>query len=236
MAARVKRLLALPRRRRGSRHRVLITFLLLALLFVTGSALINNEIKPIVSEMAISRVSNLGLKAINEVVNDQITEGNINYDKMIYFEKDTDGNIAALKTNMSEINRIKTEIVTLVIDKISKIESSQLSIPIGNLFGNDLLSGRGPNLHIQIVPVSYANASFNNVFSDAGINQTRHQIFMNIEVAVSIILPSGNTSTTVSTQICVAETIIVGKVPSTYTYFSNYDSETEAAEDYYDYS
>jgi hypothetical protein len=50
---------------------------------------------------------------------------------------------------------------------------------------------------------------------------------------MSILLPAFTTSTRVSNEIAVAETVIVGGVPENYTYFSTLPEElSDYAEDY----
>ena len=154
---------------------------------------------------------------------------------MIYFEKDVDGNITALKTNMIEINRLKTQLLGLIIDKVSGTTTTDLSIPIGNVISNNFFSGRGPRIPVKILSVSSATATFTNNFTSAGINQTRHQVFMNFKVSVMILLPSCTTTTVVESQVCVAETIIVGSVPDSFTYFNGTDTAEDAANNYFNF-
>ena len=81
--------------------------------------------------------------------------------------------------------------------------------------------------------VGSTTAHLRNAFTSAGINQTKHQILLDVTVQMSILLPGFRTSTQVSNEITVAETIIIGSVPDTYTYFSTTPEETEQyAEDY----
>lgn len=178
---------------------------------------IDGHLRPIITQLAEARVHYLASKAINDAVNQKIIEGDINYDSIILFEKDVTGQITALKTNISAINRLRSEIINQVLINIHDIGTSDLSIPLGNVFSGELLSGRGPNIPVRIVPVGVAHASFENVFTSAGINQTRHQIFMNIEAEIGLLLPGYETSSKVTVAVSLAETIIVGAVPNQYT-------------------
>ena len=99
--------------------------------------------------------------------------------------------------------------------------------------GSPLLAGRGPCLHVRMQSVGTATARFDNQFSSAGINQTRHRILLDVDVHVSILLPGLTTYTKVSNEISVAETVIVGGVPDTYTYFSTTPDEIENYADEY---
>ena len=113
------------------------------------------------------------------------------------------------------------------------MSDTELSIPLGTLTGSALLAGRGPRFRVRMQSVGSCSAHFENAFEHAGINQTTHSILLYVDVSVSILLPGFNTSAKVSNAFSVAETVIVGDVPDTYTYF---DSENDLAEDAYEYT
>ena len=166
--------------------------------------------------LARTQVSNTTSDLINDAIDRQIEEGNIQYDRMVYFEKDLDGRIAALKTNMSEVNRLKTDILNLINDDILALSTSDLGIPIGSLFLPEFLSGRGPVIPVEILSIRNSDASFSSDFTEAGINQTLQQLNMHVSVDVTILVLGKTESFTIGSQVVVAETIIVGDVPDTF--------------------
>ena len=166
--------------------------------------------------LAKTQVSNTTSDLINDAIDRQIEEGNIQYDRMVYFEKNLDGRITALKTNMSEVNRLKTDILNLINDEILALSTDDLGIPIGSLVLPELLSGRGPDIPIQIMSIRNSDASFSSDFTEAGINQTLQQLNMHVSIDVTILVLGKTESFTISSQVVVAETIIVGDVPDTY--------------------
>lgn len=167
-------------------------------------------------DLAKTQVSNATSDLINDAINVQIEIGDIQYERIVYFEKDLDGRITALKTNMSEINRLKTSILNLINDEILAMDNSQLGIPIGSLILPELMSGRGAEIPIKILSIRNSDAFFESSFSQAGINQTLHMLSMNVLVDVSVLVLGKTESFTVSSQVVVAETVIVGDVPDTY--------------------
>ena len=167
-------------------------------------------------DLARTQVINSTSDLINDAIDRQIELGNIQYDRMVYFEKDLDGRITALKTNMSEVNRLKTDILNLINDEILALDSTDLGIPLGNLILPEFLSGKGPDIPIQILSIRNSDASFSNNFSEAGINQTLQQLTMHVQVDVTVLVLGQTQSFTVSSEVVVAETIIVGQVPQTY--------------------
>ena len=165
--------------------------------------------------MAQTQVINTTSDLINDAIDLQIETGNIQYDRIVYFEKDLEGRITALKTNMSEVNRLKTAILNIINDEILALDSSNLGIPIGSLILPEFFAGRGFEIPVRILSIRNSDASFASHFTEAGINQTLQQLTMNVSVDVSILVLGRAESFTVTSQVVVAETIIVGQVPDT---------------------
>ena len=169
-----------------------------------------------IRSLAETQVKNSTSDLINDAIDRQIETGNIQYDRIVYFEKDLDGRITALKTNMSEVNRLKTDILNLINDEILAMDTSTLSISLGSLMLPEVFSGRGPGIPVQILSIRNSDASFKSYFTEAGINQTLQQLTMEVSVDVSVLVLGKAESFTVSSQVVVAETIIVGQVPNTF--------------------
>lgn len=165
--------------------------------------------------LAETQVKNATSDLINDAINKQIETGDINYDRIVYFEKDLDGRITALKTNMSEMNRLKTDILNIINDEILALDTSKLGISIGSLVLPEVFAGRGPSIPIQILSIRNSEASFSSSFNQAGINQTLHQINMIVSVDVAVLILGETNYFTISSQVIIAETVIVGQVPET---------------------
>ena len=211
-----------------------LTWLVLAVLLTAGlgcAAVLH--MRPIIVSLATARVSNAVNRIVVDAVRDAIDSGQVDYNVLIHLEKDETGRVAALESNMAAFNRLRSQIADEILRRLSEVSTSELSIPVGTLTGSTLLAGRGPCIRVRMQAVGSTDASLRNAFSAAGINQTRHQIFLDVDVYMSILLPGMKTSTKVSNEIAVAETVIVGGVPDTYTYFSTMPDEIgQYAEDY----
>ena len=168
-----------------------------------------------IRNLAETQVRNSTSDLINDAIDRQIEDGSIQYDRIVYFEKDLEGRITALKTNMSEVNRLKTDILNIINDEILALDTSDLGIPVGNLILPEILSGRGPNIPVNIISIRNSDAAFYSNFTEAGINQTLQQLTMEVSVDVAVLVLGQATNFTVSSQVVVAETIIVGQVPQT---------------------
>ena len=215
------------------RQRVGIWLTLLVLALLAAAVSLLWHLKPVMTSMATARVSNLVNRIVSAAVNEAVENGQIDYNNFVIFDKDETGHITPLRSNVAEVNRMQGMIADEILHRLSELSTSELEIPLGTLTGSALLAGRGPSLFVRMQAVGSASAAFRNQFTSAGINQTRHQIFLDVDVYMSILLPGMKTSTKVSNEIAVAETVIVGGVPDTYTYFSTTPDETaQYAEDY----
>ena len=169
-----------------------------------------------IQALAETQIRNSTSDLINDAIDEQIELGNIQYDRIVYFEKDLNGRITALKTNMSEVNRLKTDILDLINDDILALDTSDIGIPIGSLILPEVFSGKGFQIPVKVHSISNSDASFHSSFSQAGINQTLQQLTMEVIVDVTILVLGQTNSFTVSSNVVVAETVIVGQVPNTF--------------------
>ena len=181
-----------------------------ALLFL----MFRSRYRDIIQELAETQVKNTTSDLTNDAIAKQIAEGVIQYDRIVYFEKALDGRITALKTNMSEINRLKTDILNIINDEILALDTSDIGIPLGSLFLPEFLSGRGPAIPVHILSIRNSDATFASNFSQAGINQTLHQLTMVVSVDVAILVLGQTSNFTVNSEVVVAQTVIVGDVPN----------------------
>ena len=190
---------------------ILLFFVLLLVILLIFRHKYNRAIRG----LAETQVKNTTSDLINDAIDRQIETGNIQYDRIVYFEKDLNGRITALKTNMSEINRLKTDILNIINDEILAIDTSDLGVTIGSFIFPEFWAGKGPAIPVHILSIRNSEASFFSEFTEAGINQTLHQINMQISVDVAVLVLGETNYFTISSQIVVAETVIVGQVPET---------------------
>ena len=204
-----------------------LLFFLLILVF-SLFLMLRGKYRDVIQELAEIQVKNTTSDLTNDAISRQIAEGVIQYDRIVYFEKDLDGKITALKTNMSEINRLKTNILNIINDEILALDTSDIGIPIGSLLFPEFFSGRGPAIPVHILSIRNSDAGFVSDFTQAGINQTLHQLTMEVSVDVAVLVLAQTSSFTITSEVVVAETVIVGDVPGTFLQTGgNYEFQTE---------
>ncbi len=202
------------RKRRG------VWLLLLLLCLLAGLYLLyQRRINPVLDSMARALVDNVASSTINRAIEEQIASGSVDYNRLVLLEKDLNGRITAIRTNMTEVNRLKTQVLELINDALLEISADQLRIPLGSVLLPEFFSGRGPAIPLSVLSVSASDASFRSAFTAAGINQTCHQILLEVQVTITVLLPADTLTLPVSSELVVAQTIIVGDVPSAYANF-----------------
>ena len=202
---------------RRQRRGLWLFFIGLFLLFLTLN--FSRNLVPVMTEMAVTEAYELVTAAINESIQEKLLDGSISYSELIHLERDATGNITALTTDMAQINTLQTTITNEVIARISDLDDARPRIPLGNIIGGPLLSGRGPGIGFRVISLGNPTATFSNDFSTAGINQTKHQIMLEFSINVNILVPGNATQETITIQMLVAETVIVGEVPHAFGQF-----------------
>ena len=209
-------------------RRILAILLLLTVLLTVAFFLLRSRYRDVIRDLAQTQVKNSTSDLTNDAIAKQIAAGDIQYDRIVFFEKDLNGRITALKTNMSEVNRLKTDILNIINDEILALDTSDIGIPLGSLFLPEFFSGKGAAIPVHILSIRNSDANFASHFSQAGINQTLHQLIMEVSVDVAVLVLGETSSFTVNSEVVVAETVIVGEVPETYLQTGgNYGSQRE---------
>ena len=118
-----------------------------------------------------------------------------------------------------EFNKIAADTTIKVQNILRDIGEEKINIPIGQVLGSQLLASVGPNITITVIPVGTVQVKVIDKFEQAGINQTRHMVYLIATTQIRIVVPLVSKSVSVNTQVPIAEYVVVGEVPSTYIQF-----------------
>ena len=179
---------------------------------------ITKKIEPQIKTLCESRAKSIALSTTNKVVDEHIK--NITYDTLIEIKKNDAGKVIALTADVMEMNRLSNIISTDIQEKLNELQESYITIPLGAILNFGVFSGYGPSIKIKIVPTGNVTAKFKSEFEEAGVNQTRHKIYLELSAKVRIIAPFSIGSQEYVNDVTVAETIIVGDTPQSYYYIN----------------
>ena len=203
---------SIRKKRANSTSHVLLLLIGAMLVFLMCSALF---LKDLSSQIAVSDASDIVTVNVNNVVSDIMLAGEYSKDSFVNLEKSASGEVTAISSNMAKINALSAEILHRVVG-VTENHVITVEIPIGNLTGVSLLMGRGPSVPLKIIVLTSSRVEFNNSIVTAGINQTKHQINLEVIVDVEILVPWGTENAQVVTEVLIADTVVVGEVPDTY--------------------
>lgn len=181
-----------------------------------------NNIKNIVYDLAKAQVRAMATNAFNNAVSEIFNEGT-DYSNLISVVLDNEGKVTMIRADTVKMNMLASETALLAQEKISRLDESGVNIPLGSMFNSQLLSGRGPKIKIKIIPVGSVSTQFITEFQQAGINQTRHKIYLLGTTHVNIIIPTGTSVVEVNSFVPIAESIIIGEVPDSFVMVENDD-------------
>ncbi len=211
--------------RKRRRRRLLV--LILCVLILLAILLYRYRYEPTLASLAVTQVENVTANLVYDAVDEELANGRIHYDDLVELEKGPDGTVTALTTDMYGVNRLKSELLKLLSDKIAEVSSEELGVPLGSVIMPLFFSGKGPTIPVRYSAIRYADATFENQFQQAGINQTLHQIVLRVDISVTVLLPTGAVDVTVNTDMVVAQTVIVGDVPQTVISMTGENNGTE---------
>ena len=193
-------------------------FLLIILGVITAISVVllifvESRVREVRTEMSELTARNKAASAILNGVEETIKNARIYYSDIVEIVRDENGDVKSLITDTARLNTVSNAVNRNVDKRISDIEPCPVKIPITSLTGEGILSGLGPCVTFYVTVTGTASTSFENVFDSAGVNQTRHQIMLKVTVKAYVILGKSVNKYTVTTDLCIAENIIVGITP-----------------------
>ena len=198
-----------PWRRLTRRQLLLLCILLLALALYLRFGWL-----PTVRTLVFMELDNETSNLINEAVDAYLDQGQLHYDDLVTLERNDQGGVAAARIDLAAVNRMKSVILRELGERVPARVRESVRVPLGNVILPALFSGHGGSLPVRVISLRSANAELESGFSQAGVNQTLHTLSLRVEVELLLLTPGGIFSRQVTAAVPVAQTIIVGDVPS----------------------
>src|SRR5690554_1702018 len=189
--------------------------MLFLLLVIVGFYYADVRLRPTLKAMAEARARVVATQSINQAIREEVV-ANIHYEDLIFVKVDNRGRVVLMQPNTGEINRLASDATITVQELLKKISREKITIPLGQLSGIQLLAGWGPDIPIRIVPVGTVESRVFDLFEEAGINQTRHKIYLEVKSKVRVIVPLISSNVEVKVEVPLTEAVIMGEVPQVY--------------------
>ena len=198
---------------RRKRRRIMF-FLVFPLLIILSVTYVLFQLSHSFIQISEDKIHNLTFNLINEVVGNEMEKVNTN--DLVEYKFDSDGKITAVNANVSIMNKLNNGISEELYKKITNLEHIFIKLPLGSFLSSNFFSGVGPEIPVEIVLLNRINTKYLTDFTSTGINQSRHRILINVTCDIGILSQLSNQTHTVNVEVPIAETIIVGNVPTTY--------------------
>ena len=206
----------------GKKRGLLRTLILGLLLLTAGLILLEQNLSQTLLDMAYAQAYSVAVETVNRAVRDCVGEG-LDYGSLVETTMDPEGRVTLLRTRAGAMNRLASETALKAEQELNGLENQNVYIPLGSALGIKFLAGAGPHIRTRIIPIGAVSTGFESTFESAGINQTRHKIFLTLRATVSLILPNGSQRVEVNNTFPLAESIIVGQVPDSFVDVNNQD-------------
>lgn len=201
-----------------------LPLLLIAILSILFFRHLSSQMRPAIETMSVSKTINLISLALSEETDSALAEAQMTYKDFVAVETDSSGRVTALSFKTVEGTRFKRQVVDALVERLEQIDPDELGVPLGNLTGVLIFSAAGPSVRVRIQSVGDVTAEYQNEFTSAGVNQTRHSVYLNVSITVYLLIPGEIIPVTTEERVCVAETVIVGEVPDTYLNLNDGDN------------
>ena len=195
-------------------HKKIYKYITVLSIAILTAMLIIKSINPIIDSLCIDEAKNIATKVANEEATNIIKK--YNYEDFITVIRDEAQNIVMLQANVNTINAISSEIPIKILEKFKEKTNSKIEIYLGSILGIKFFSGSGPKIPAQIAHTGNIETTLKSEFTSQGINQTLHRIYLELSIDVKILTPYNNINTNIVNQVLIAESVIIGNVPSAY--------------------
>ena len=191
-----------------------VLFVIVLIIVIISSIYILRSITPTIKLACASKAKAIGVQITEETVKEIIE--NVEYESLMHITYNEQGKIIAISANIIELNKLSSEISYKIQEKLNNLDKVTVDVPIASILGVNIFAGYGPDINIKLVPLGNIETKFDTDFASEGINQTKHTIYMNIKSTITVVAPFIGSSIQCNSTVTIAETIIVGDIPSTY--------------------
>ena len=188
---------------------------LVALVLSAALIAMEQNLSQTLLDMAFAEAYSMAVETLNRAVK-LVTENGVAYSDLMNAQMDAQGRVTMLRADTMRMNELAAQTALRAEEELNNTENQFVDIPLGAALGIRSLSGFGPRMSMQILPIGAVHASFDTEFESAGINQTRHRVFLTLRATVSLIIPTGSQLVEVESTMPIAESIIVGLVPDSF--------------------
>ena len=199
----------------GVKHKIVVFFAVILFIFAFFVLYFTLLVTPLIVDTSKAQIKVFATKSMNYAITEAINQ-NISYDDLVNIITDGYGKINMIQANTVKINNLSTMIERITLSHLLEVGKKPIQIPLGAFTGITLISGYGPPVEIEIFPYGEVGCRFLSQFISAGINQTQHKIYVQVDTSINVVLPFKSIKVKMSNEVLVCESVIIGEIPETY--------------------
>ena len=215
-------------RNKSRKTKKLFNLIFVLIIAFTTAIIIIRAITPVFNNLCEERAKSMVTIVSNEQATAVMKE--YSYNNLFEIEKDNEGNVNMIKSNIFTINEITSDVAVKIQKEINENNNDNIGIPLGTFTGSKILSGRGPDINIKISIVGNVETDLKSEFIAKGVNQTLHRVYLQVNCNAVVLTPFQNIETKIENQVLLVENVIVGNIPESYYNFEGTDSKDTALE------
>lgn len=201
------------KRKKTIKQRFILSIMVIVVLIAIAFIFVEVVVNPIILNVVEAQVDSLGTTAISDAIYEVVNKEEISYDDLVKITYDKDDSVASIVANMEKLNHLAREVSTKAQALLDEMSGQSVKVPLGVFTGLEVFAQYGPKINLSLMPIGSVITTFDSVFETAGINQTKHSIYVDVNTVISVVLPTSTKKIAFVTSALVCECVIVGKVP-----------------------
>lgn len=196
------------------RTRLIGVLIVMMIVTVTTFIWIEHELKPAMFVLAENKINRIATRTAGQVIEKVMQEEK--QAPLIHTTVNEQGKVVLIQPDTVRFNMIAARITEEMGNRLEQLQDVPIIVPLGQIWGNSLIANYGPQIPIYMKPTGSIDIRTQDRYEHVGINQTKHRMYLDVEIHIRIAVPFDEKTTTVKTAVPLAEYVIVGDVPTTY--------------------
>ncbi len=171
---------------------------------------------PFTAKCVKKQSKTISTKIISQIVDEVQSQLDLSYDDLADIKYSDSGEVRSISADTVKINKFKSLVTRKIQNELDKQKLYKFSLPLGAFTDITLLSTLGPQTEISFYLTGSVNCKIKSKFESGGVNQTIHHIYLIVNTDIITISPEYKEQCSFSTDYEIAQTVIVGNIPSTY--------------------
>lgn len=130
------------KRMQSEKAKKITTFLMILIIAFSTVKLILDAVLPIFDTLCQNRAKSIATMVSNEQATNVMKQHT--YDELFSIEKDKNGNVTMIRSNVMPINEIISDVANKIQEEIDARGRENIQIALGSFTGFKMLAGRGP--------------------------------------------------------------------------------------------